>query len=176
MANCFGLRTARLGAACPHGRPRPILKKAFCVPWSTPFEDLIVLPDGRMLLTLKDAVAENGIRLAGMANGDRSADVVQPRRAHDDGADRRHASAEPSCRAGVQSRAQRDPLGEAKAEERSVMTLAKFLCRAVPLAQEPGALLKTSSCLVASTSLHFCCRPLRATSALVTGYPRSIPC
>jgi len=22
MANCFGLRTARLGAACPHGRPR----------------------------------------------------------------------------------------------------------------------------------------------------------
>jgi hypothetical protein len=55
MANCFGLRIARLGAACPHGRPRPILKKAFCVPWSTPFEDPIVLPDGRMLLTLKDA-------------------------------------------------------------------------------------------------------------------------
>jgi hypothetical protein len=26
MANCFGLRTARLGAACPHGRPRPHLR------------------------------------------------------------------------------------------------------------------------------------------------------
>ena len=25
------------------------------MPWSTPFEDPIVLPDGRMLLTLKDA-------------------------------------------------------------------------------------------------------------------------
>jgi hypothetical protein len=29
MANCFGLRTARLGAACPHGRPRPHFKKSF---------------------------------------------------------------------------------------------------------------------------------------------------
>jgi hypothetical protein len=28
MANCFGLRTARLGAACPHGRPRPHFKKS----------------------------------------------------------------------------------------------------------------------------------------------------
>jgi hypothetical protein len=25
------------------------------VPWSTPFEDPIILPDGRQLLTLKDA-------------------------------------------------------------------------------------------------------------------------
>jgi hypothetical protein len=25
------------------------------VPWSTPFEDPIILPDGRKLLTLKDA-------------------------------------------------------------------------------------------------------------------------
>jgi hypothetical protein len=47
---------------------------------------------------------------------------------------------------------------------------------AVPFAQEPGALLKTSSCLTLSISLHFSCRPLRATSASVTGYPRSIPC
>ena len=29
MANCFGLRTARLGAACPHERPRPHFKKGF---------------------------------------------------------------------------------------------------------------------------------------------------
>jgi hypothetical protein len=28
---------------------------AFAVPWSTPFEDPIILPDGRQLLTLKDA-------------------------------------------------------------------------------------------------------------------------
>jgi hypothetical protein len=31
------------------------LRKAFCVPWSTPFADPITLPDGRKLLTLKDA-------------------------------------------------------------------------------------------------------------------------
>ena len=55
MANCFGLRTARLGAACPHERPRPHLRKAFCVPWSTPFGDPIILPNGRKLHTLKDA-------------------------------------------------------------------------------------------------------------------------
>ncbi len=55
MANCFGLRTARLGAACPHERPRPHFEKSFCVPWSTPFGDPIILPDGRKLLTLEDA-------------------------------------------------------------------------------------------------------------------------
>ena len=38
------------------------------------------------------------IRPAGMANGDRDSDAVQPRRPHDDDADWRHASAEPSCR------------------------------------------------------------------------------
>jgi hypothetical protein len=53
----------------------------------------IVLPDGRQLLTLKDAarlrneVAEEGIRPNGMANGNRSIDAVQPRRTRDDGAD-----------------------------------------------------------------------------------------
>ena len=56
MAISPRLSTARLGvAACPCGGPAPILKKSFCVPWSTPFEDPIVLPDGRKLLTLKDA-------------------------------------------------------------------------------------------------------------------------
>ena len=57
MAISPRLSTARLGvAALPVWRPRPhFLRKAFCVPWSTPFEDPIVLPDGRQLLTLKDA-------------------------------------------------------------------------------------------------------------------------
>ena len=57
MAISPRLSTARLGvASLPMWRPRPlILRKAFCVPWSTPFEDPIVLPDGRKLLTLKDA-------------------------------------------------------------------------------------------------------------------------
>jgi hypothetical protein len=92
--------------------------------WSREFEDPISLPGGRKLVTLRDAadyitcLPKKGIRLAGMASRDRSADAVQRRRAHDDGADRAHASAQPSCRAGVQSRSQRDPLGKAEAEER----------------------------------------------------------
>ena len=48
-----------------------------------------------------------------------------------------------------------------------------------PLAQEPRALLKTSSCLSTFISLHFSCRPLRATSAVVTAalapYPVDLP-
>jgi hypothetical protein len=42
---------------------------------------------------------------------------MQPQRSDDDGPDRRHEGAEPSCRAGVQSRAQRYPLGETEAQE-----------------------------------------------------------
>jgi hypothetical protein len=48
---------------------------AFGVPWSTPFDDPIVLPNGRKLITLKDAatlrhwLAEKGVGLAGMASG-----------------------------------------------------------------------------------------------------------
>jgi hypothetical protein len=38
----------------------------------------------------------------------------------------------------------------------------------IPFAQEPRALLKSSSCLASSDSFHFDSRPLRATSALVT--------
>src|SRR5205085_672887 len=45
-----------------------------------------------------------------------------------------------------------------------------------PHAQEPRALLKSWSCLSATTSLHLACRPLRATSVQVTDCPRSIPC
>jgi hypothetical protein len=58
MANSPRLGTARLGAAsCPQeaARPRPNFKIAFPVPWSTRFENPIILPDGRVLLTLKDA-------------------------------------------------------------------------------------------------------------------------
>ena len=39
----------------PRAAPPSLLKKAFSVPWSTPFEDPIILPDGRQLPTLKDA-------------------------------------------------------------------------------------------------------------------------
>ena len=35
--------------------PPSHLRKAFLRAWSTPFEDPIILPDGRQLLTLKDA-------------------------------------------------------------------------------------------------------------------------
>ena len=38
----------------PHKRPLPNFEKSIS-PWSTRFEDPIVLPDGRQLLTLKDA-------------------------------------------------------------------------------------------------------------------------
>ena len=39
----------------PTGGPAPHFEKAFSLPWSTPFEDPIPLPDGGQLLTLKDA-------------------------------------------------------------------------------------------------------------------------
>ena len=39
----------------PRAAPPPLFGNAFCVHWSTPFEDPIILPDGRQLLTLKDA-------------------------------------------------------------------------------------------------------------------------
>ena len=54
-----------------------------------------------------------------MASRDRGADACA-QRPDDDGADRGHEGAEPSCRAGVQSRSQRYPLGEAEAQEGSV--------------------------------------------------------
>jgi hypothetical protein len=44
----------------------------------------------------------------------RGSDASVAQRPDDDGADRGHESAEPSCRAGVQSRPQRYPLGERK--------------------------------------------------------------
>src|SRR6266850_1757621 len=54
-----------------------------------------------------------------MASRDRGVDACA-QRPDDDGADRGHEGAEPSCRAGVQSRSQRYPLGEAEAQEGSV--------------------------------------------------------
>ena len=56
------------------------------MPWSTAFEDPIVLPDGRQLLTLKDAadyvtkLPKEQSDLRAVANGNRGADAVQPRR------------------------------------------------------------------------------------------------
>ena len=38
-------------------RPRPNLKKSFPLPWSSSFEDPVPLPNGRRLLTLKDAAS-----------------------------------------------------------------------------------------------------------------------
>jgi hypothetical protein len=51
--------------------------------WQREFEDPISLPDGRKLLTLKDAAEYiTGLpkkeSTAGMANGDRSAHALQP--------------------------------------------------------------------------------------------------
>ena len=99
------------------------MSDAFLLPWSASFEDPIILPDGRKLLTLKDAadyitkLPKKEVRLAGMADGNRGLAAMQPRRPDDDGADRGHAGVEPWCRAGVQSRSQRDPLGETEAQE-----------------------------------------------------------
>jgi len=80
--------------------------------WQRKFEDPIPLPDGRKLITLRGSrrlhhqPAEEGIRPAGMANGDRGSDARVTRRSDDDGADRGHEGTEPSRRAGLQSRAQ----------------------------------------------------------------------
>lgn len=46
---------ARLRVACPTNDPPIILRKAYCVLWSTELDDPIILPDGRQPLTLKDA-------------------------------------------------------------------------------------------------------------------------
>src|SRR5205807_594413 len=41
---------------CWGGTPK-IIARVFLLPWSTPFEDPIPLPDGRRLLTLRDAAS-----------------------------------------------------------------------------------------------------------------------
>jgi hypothetical protein len=45
---------AATGSAGP-SRPYKLFERASSLPWSTEFDDPIVLPDGRQLLTLKDA-------------------------------------------------------------------------------------------------------------------------
>src|SRR5258708_3446924 len=55
-----------------------------------------------------------------MASRNRDADIGSAQRSDDDGTDRGHESAKPSCRAGVQSRAQKSPLGETEAQEGSM--------------------------------------------------------
>ncbi|WP_249791419.1 hypothetical protein [Bradyrhizobium sp. SRL28] len=89
---------------------------------SASFEDPIILPDGRKLLTLKDAadyITKLPKKESDLPEWQTALEVLlQPQRSDDDGADWGHESAEPSCRAGVQSRSQRYPLGEAEAQER----------------------------------------------------------
>lgn len=60
--------------------------------WSTPFFDPIILPDGRKLITLKDAatyITSLPKKEAALPEWHRGADVVQPRRRPHDGANRR---------------------------------------------------------------------------------------
>lgn len=52
-----------------------------------------------------------------MASRNRGADACVARRSDNAGADWGHERAEPSCRAGVQSRSQRYPLGQTEAQE-----------------------------------------------------------
>ena len=47
----------RLGGRLAQGAAPPIFDKHFPLPWSTSFEDPIPLPDGRRLLTLRDAAS-----------------------------------------------------------------------------------------------------------------------
>jgi len=70
----------------------------------------IPLPDGRQLVTLQDActyittLPEARAHRAGMANGDGSIDACREgQRSDNDGAHRRHESAQPPRRARVQS-------------------------------------------------------------------------
>jgi hypothetical protein len=55
MANIPAAYCAARGRCAARVATHPHFSKVFFVPWSTPFEDPIALPDGRQLLTLKDA-------------------------------------------------------------------------------------------------------------------------
>lgn len=85
--------------------------------WQRKFEDPIPLPNGRKLLTLRDAAdyirpPKEGSRFTGLASRNRGA-VGVAKWSDNAGADRGHAGAQPSRRAGVQSRTQRYPLRDA---------------------------------------------------------------
>jgi hypothetical protein len=82
--------TGRAGESRCH----KLFERTGSLPWSTEFDDPIILPDGRRLHTLKDAadyitkVAETRIRPGAVASRDRGADALQSRRSCDVGADR----------------------------------------------------------------------------------------
>jgi hypothetical protein len=82
-----------------------------------------------------------------MAGRDRGADAGVPQRSHDAGADRGHEGAEPSCRAGVRSRAQRHPLGETETQARPMTVL-----RAPTLIREDRT--QRWKCCVSSSSIR----------------------
>jgi len=97
------------------------------VSWSTRFDDPIDLPNGRKLVTLKDAAtyimklskAEHTV--AGLAGCDGGSDPGGRSWPPDDvRADWGHAGAEPAYGKGVQSRPQGSSLGKAEAEERPI--------------------------------------------------------
>jgi hypothetical protein len=91
--------------------------------WSRKFEDPIPLPNGRQLVTLKDAadyitgLPKKETDLPEWQTAIELLMLVARSGPDNDGPHRCHASAEPSCRAGVQSRSQGYPLGETEAQE-----------------------------------------------------------
>jgi hypothetical protein len=98
--------------------------------WSRKFEDPIALADGRELTTLRDAadyimklpkkesdLPEWQTAIEVLMLVARSGPTMMARIG-------RHEGAQPSCRAGVQSRSQGNTLGEAEAQERPVTVRA----------------------------------------------------
>jgi hypothetical protein len=96
--------------------------------WQQPFEEPILLPRGRQLVTLEDA----GNYITKLPKTEHEAPewqaameclilVAEKNGSDHDGAHRRHAGSEPPRRARVQSRKQRHTLGTAKAGAGSVI-------------------------------------------------------
>ena len=99
--------------------------------WGQKFDERIMLPDERMLVTLRCGelhygVASEGIGRGGVAGRHRGADVGRrPRRPDDVRPHWRYASLKPPPRSPVQSQSERPALGSAQAEERSMTVFAK---------------------------------------------------
>ena len=94
------------------------------MPWDTEFYDPVILPDGRELMTFRDAADYiTGLPKAEHDTEEWQSAVNAPdprcgerRRLADAGPDGDAAGAEPERREGIQSRSQVDPLGQAEAE------------------------------------------------------------
>jgi hypothetical protein len=109
--------------------------------WQREFEDPILLPSERKLITLREPPTTSN---TSPAYRKRKTDLTKSQVAVEalmlvwrSGAtmlaDRGHEGAEPSCRAGVQSRAQRHPLGETETQERSVTVRSRTIRPLFPL-------------------------------------------